>query len=75
VEKRLRTGVAETARSVFPSGSLQADRSQHLLEMTLCLFQGIALQRTLGPGRRASRASDQAMLETWREMVSTALAR
>lgn len=73
VEKRLTLGVARAAAEVFPGNHQRDTDVQRVLEMTLCLFQGIALRRTLSPGRRSHRPSDTAMLDLWREMAAAAL--
>ena len=73
VEKRLTTGIADAGSELFPEHALLAGRTQQVLEMTLCLFQGMALQRTLSSNRRNHRRRDAAMLELWREMVATQL--
>lgn len=73
VEKRLTLGVARAAAEVFPDDRQTNGRVQQVLEMTLCLFQGIALQRTLSPPRRPNRQRDVGMVELWRELATTAL--
>jgi hypothetical protein len=81
VERRLRRAIDRQARALFADAGDATGKSgettplhDEMLAMTFCLFQGMALERTMtgnGAGRRPTR--EAALLSAWKQILADRL--